>query len=198
MHRHIDSKGERRIWNIAATMISFAQPALFFRISIEVNSNMQNSLSSLQCIELSLFTHAWKSTLKARGSKGTSPMENSQGCLKIPSFVQLQGWLHIYDSNAELKTCSHMKTSSNSRGWMENPGAATYIPVSSRCDSSQLHRVFCRKIWNIRSSTDSPCKPCTAVHDEQNLNCNHSVSICFRLMFASFCLLLSSQWGTFI
>lgn len=70
-------------------MISCAQPALFFRISIEINSNMQNSLSSLQCKELSLFTHAWKSTLKARGSKGSSPVENAQCCVKIPASVQL-------------------------------------------------------------------------------------------------------------
>ena len=170
-------------------MISCAQPALFFRVSIEINSNMPNSLSSLQCKEVSLSTHAWKSTLKARGSKGSSPMENSQCCLKIPSSVQLQGWLHIYGSNAEMKTSGRMKTSSNSRRWMENPGAATYISVSSSCDSSELHRVCCRKIWNILSSTDSSRKPCTAVHDEEYLT-----AITQSPFASSSCLLLFSKF----
>lgn len=122
-------------------MVSCAQPALFFWISIEINSSMQNSLSSLQGI----FSHAWKPLAKARVSKGSSPVENLQWCLKIPAPVRLPEWLHIYGSNAE------MRTSGNSRGWMENPG-----PASSNCGLSQLHRVCCRKIWNILSSTDCP------------------------------------------
>lgn len=70
--------------------ISCAQPVLFFQISIEIYSNMQNRLSSLLCKELSMFNDTWKYTLKVAVFPYGRPMH-----LQSPPLFHLWRWLLI-------------------------------------------------------------------------------------------------------